>query len=71
MDKSKLITPSMDDITRTAKVLVDRYGADACEHALKRVEELQQDQDVKGAGVWLAVLHDVKHLLGYNKDRLV
>ena len=44
------------DIWRTAKLLLDRHGADAPIHAAMRADALLAKGDVQGQAVWLRVL---------------
>ena len=43
------------DIWRTAKLAIDRYGADAVTHARDRAAALRASGDVPGAAVWRRV----------------
>jgi hypothetical protein len=55
-------TVSALDILRSAKLLVDRHGADAVVHAGMRVDELAAAGDEAGARTWLSILDAVKEL---------
>ena len=50
------------DIWRSAKALIDSYGADASIHAAMRADKLLAQGDIDGAGTWRRVLVAVKEL---------
>ena len=50
------------DIWRSAKALIDSYGADATIHAAMRADKLLAQGDLDGAGTWRRVLDAVKEL---------
>lgn len=56
--------PLMDtiDIYRTAKLLLDQYGADASVHAAMRADQLIESGDVQGVHVWKRVLKAIEEL---------
>lgn len=54
------------DIWRSAKLLVDRHGADAPITAAPRADELLAAGDTEGRSVWLRIFEAVKELLGTN-----
>ena len=47
--------PNNRDIYATAKILIDRYGQEADQHAEERLSALIASNDAKGAGIWLSV----------------
>lgn len=51
------------DIYRSAKILVDKHGADAPMHAAMRVDELIAADDVNGVATWKRILKAVDELL--------
>ncbi len=51
------------DIYRSAKLLIDQYGAVEAEiHAAQRADALLEQGDMDGRRVWLRVLDAVKEL---------
>jgi len=50
------------DIYRSAKLYLDRYGADAPIHAAMRVDALMEAGDVDGISVWKRVLRALREL---------
>ena len=51
------------DIYRSAKLLIDQYGALEAEiHAAKRVDALLEAGDMDGRRVWLRIVDAVKEL---------
>jgi len=50
------------DIWRSAKLLIDLYGADAAVHAAMRAVQLIEAGDVQGVHVWKRVLKAIEEL---------
>ncbi len=50
------------DIYTTANMLIKEHGDKAEEHAQKRMYELMDADDAKGAGVWLSVMQAIHDL---------
>lgn len=50
------------DIWRTARLVIQRYGAGARAHAAKRTETLATAGDEQGAAVWKAILRAIDWL---------
>jgi hypothetical protein len=50
------------DIYRTAKILTDRYGADAPTHAAMKANAMLERGDLNGAGMWKQVLRAIMHM---------
>ena len=50
------------DIFRAAKLLIDQHGADAPLRAAERADELLDDGDVEGSGVWRRILEAIEEL---------
>jgi hypothetical protein len=51
------------DIYRAAKLLADRIGEGATDHAAKRMEELRAEGDVEGQMVWQQIMNAVEEIL--------
>ena len=51
------------DIWRSAKLLVDQYGADAPIRAAQCADELLAAGDIEGRAAWLRILAAVKELM--------
>ena len=50
------------DIWAAALLLIDRHGDDAAGHALKRVNELLESGDVKGAAALLWIVTVIREM---------
>ena len=50
------------DIFRAAKLVIDQHGKDAPLRAAERADELQEDGDIEGAGVWVRILKAIEEL---------
>lgn len=50
------------DKWRTAKLLIDRHGADAATKAAMQADDMLARGDLEGRAVWLAILHAVEEL---------
>jgi hypothetical protein len=50
------------NIYRSAKLLIDQYGADAPIHAAMRIDALIEAGDVDGVSVWKRVLRALREL---------
>ena len=48
------------DIFRAAKLVIDQHGKDAPLRAAERADELQEDGDIEGAGVWVRILKAIE-----------
>lgn len=54
---------SNKDIYTTANLIIKEYGVEAANHADRRMRELTNADDVKGAAVWLQIgqaIHDLQ-----------
>ncbi len=51
------------DVWRTAKLLVDKHGAEAPIHAAMKADAMLERGDMDGRAVWLRVVRAVKELL--------
>ena len=43
------------DINRSAKLYIDKYGADASKHAAIQAEAMMRVGDLEGYGVWMRI----------------
>ncbi len=50
------------DIYRTAKLLVDKHGAEAPIHAAMKADAMLEKGDMDGRAVWLRVVRAVEEL---------
>ena len=51
------------DVYRTAKLFVDKYGAEAPIHAAMKADAMLDKGDMDGRAVWLRVVRAVEELL--------
>ncbi len=51
------------DIYRTAKLLVDKHGAEAPIHAAMKADAMLDKGDMDGRAVWLRVIKAIEELL--------
>ncbi len=59
------------DIHHAAAILVKDHGEDAPIHAAMRADELLDQGDMDGKGVWLRILATVKELLAEEPEGTV
>ena len=57
------MTVSDLDIYRSAKLLVDRHGAEAPIHAAMRADAMLDKGDMEGRAGWLRILQAIRELL--------
>jgi hypothetical protein len=50
------------DVYRSAKLLIDQYGADALAHAGRRMQERLSRRHTEGAGIWRRVRKAIRDL---------
>lgn len=50
------------DIYRSAKMLIDRHGADAAVHAAMRADKMLDAGDLDGAAVWRRIVAAIEDL---------
>ncbi len=58
------------DIYRTAKLLVDKHGAEAPIHAATQADDMLDKGDMDGRAVWLRVVRAVEELLDCKEGRV-
>ncbi len=56
------------DIYRTAKLLVDKHGAEAPIHAAMKADAMLDKGDMDGKAVWLRVVKAIEELLATERD---
>ena len=56
------------DIYRTAKLLVDKHGAEAPIHAATQADAMLDKGDLDGQAVWMRILNAVEGLLRGRGD---
>jgi len=57
------------DIYRSAKLLIDRHGADAVIHAAMQADEMLEDGDLDGQAVWMRILTAIDELLSRERPK--
>ncbi len=55
------------DIYRTAKLLVDKHGAEAPIHAAMRADAMLKRGDMDGAAMWRRVIKAIEELLATGR----
>ncbi len=50
------------DIYRSAKILIDEYGADASTHAAERRDAMKERGDLPGMQIWIRVIRVIEKL---------
>ncbi len=50
------------DIYRSANILIKKYGDDAEDYAVEKMEKFLAADDVKASGFWLDVAHAIRDL---------
>ena len=54
---------SSREVYQCAKLLIDQHGGDgASDHCEKRIMQLTNERDKKGAAVWMGISEAVMHL---------
>jgi hypothetical protein len=53
---------SQNDIFRSAQLLIKQHGTKAEELAERTIRKLMEQDDAKGAGVWLRILSAIEDL---------
>ena len=53
---------SQNDICRSAQLLIKEHGDKAEDVAERRMRKLMENNDAKGAGVWLSILSAIEDL---------
>ena len=56
------------DIFRAAKLMIDQHGEDAATRAAQRADELLNDGDIEGSGVWRRILEAIGELQRSRRD---
>ena len=57
------------DVYLAAKLVMERYDANAAWWASQRVSECQAERDVIGVGLWLAIKGAIEELQRQSKQR--
>ncbi len=57
------------DVYRTAKLFVDKHGAEAPIHAAMKADAMLEKGDIDGQAAWLRILRAVKELLLAQPDK--
>jgi hypothetical protein len=60
-----------EDVYLAAKLVTERYDANAARWASQRVSECQAERDVIGVGLWLAIKGAIEELQRQPKRRRV
>jgi triphosphoribosyl-dephospho-CoA synthetase len=47
---------------RAARLLVDRHGQEALEYADRRAQQMLEDGDLEGVGIWRAIMSAIEEL---------
>ncbi len=58
-----------NDIYITAKILIDQHGSEAEDFASERMAYFMEQDDVKGASVWLGIMNAIYDLTMLNKQK--